>query len=170
MVRECTTALVLGLLLGASGCSLVLDFSGSAKPAIDAPFNDAECAFQEPNDSATTATALALTDVGPAAICSTTMGVDDHDFYKITITANTMLSAQITFLTSTTGDLDLKLSDSVGTVLSSSRGFDNDELIVCPGATPPCAGPLPAGDYILEVFPASPGMANRYDIALVLTP
>ena len=90
--------------------------------------------------------------------------------YRITVPANSAFSATITFVNSTTGDLDLKLSDAAGTNLSSSRGFDNDEQIVCPGASPPCAGPLAPGEYILEVFPANPGMANRYDIALTVTP
>jgi hypothetical protein len=166
MVRECATALALCLL---SGCSLILDFSGESKPPIDAPFSAAECAFKEPNDTAATAIILGLADVGPAAICSQTMGVDDHDFYRVTVPTNTAFSAKITFVNSTTGDLDLKLTDSQGTTLSSSRGFDNDEQIVCPGASPPCAM-LAAGDYILEVFPANPGMANRYDIALSVTP
>jgi len=171
MLRECASALALSLTAGLlSGCSLILDFSGDTKPPVDAPYNDAECAFKEPNDTMATAVALDLVDVGPAAICSQVAGTDDHDFYKITVPANSSLSAKITFVNSTTGDLDLKLSDSQGTTLASSRGFDNDELIICPGASPPCAGPLAPGDYILEVFPANPGMANRYDIALTLIP
>jgi Bacterial pre-peptidase C-terminal domain len=167
MVRECAAALVVWL---GSGCSLILDFSGTTKAPPDAPFSDAECAFKEPNDTAQSAVALALTDVGPAAICSTTMGVDDHDFYKITVPTSTVVSAKITFVQFATGDLDLKLTDAQGTVLASSRGFDNDEQITCPGSTPPCAGPLAAGEYILEVFPANPGMANRYDLAITVTP
>lgn len=166
MVRECACALVVLL----SGCSLILDFSGETETPVDAPFTPAECAFKEPNDSVGTAVPLDISDVGPAAICSQMMGVDDHDFYKITIPTNTMVSLKISFVSSTTGDLDLKLSDTAGLMLSSSRGFDNDELIVCPGTSPPCAGPLAAGDYLLEVFPAQPGMANRYDIALSVTP
>ena len=171
MDRECAAALAVCLassLLG--GCSLILDFSGDSKPPIDAPFNDAECAFKEPNDTLATATTLELTDIGPAAICSQTAGVDDHDFYRITVPANSSFSATIAFINSATGDLDLKLTDAQGTSLASSRGFDNDEQIVCPGASPPCAGPLAEGDYILEVFAANPGMANRYDITLSVTP
>lgn len=167
MVRECAALLVVCL---GSGCSLILDFSGTANPPPDAPFTDAECAYKEPNDTPQTAVALALTDVGPAAICSTTMGVDDHDFYKIMLPASTQVSAKISFLQFATGDLDLKLTDAQGAVLATSRGFDNDEQITCPGASPPCAGPLAAGEYILEVFPANPGMANRYDLALIVTP
>jgi Bacterial pre-peptidase C-terminal domain len=166
MVRECAALLVVYL----SGCSLILDFSGATSSPPDAPFNDAECAYKEPNDTAQTAALLELTDVGPAAICSTTMGVDDRDFYKITVPASTAFSTKITFVQFVTGDLDLRLSDATGTVLATSRGFDNDEQITCPGSSPPCAGPLAAGDYILEVFPANPGMANRYDLAISVTP
>ena len=96
--------------------------------------------------------------------------MDDRDFYRITFPASNAGLGDDRVPQSTTGDLDLKLSDMQGTVLASSRGFDNDEQITCPGASPPCAGPLAAGDYILEVFPANPGMANRYDLALVVTP
>lgn len=166
MVRECAIA----ALALCSGCSLILDFSGEGKPAIDAPFTDVECIFKEPNDTVETAATLELTEVGPAAICPPAGGGEDHDFYKITVPANSSFSAKITFVNSATGDLDLKLSDSAGTMLSSSRGFDNDEQIVCPGASPPCAGPLMPGDYILEVFPAAPGAGNRYDIAISVTP
>lgn len=166
MVR-CAIALLVCL---ASGCSLILDFSGETKPMPDAPFTDAECAYKEPNDSAATATTLELTDVGPAAICPPAAGGDDVDFYRITLPASTMFSARISFVQSTMGDLDLRLTDAQGTVLATSRGFDNDELIACPGSTPPCAGPLAPGDYFVEVFPASSGMANRYDLAFTLTP
>jgi hypothetical protein len=167
MVRECATALAVCL---SSGCSLILDFSGDSKPPVDAPFTDAECAYKEPNETLATAAELGIGDVGPAAICPPMMGVDDRDFYRITVPANSAFSATITFINSTTGDLDLKLTDAAGSNLSSSRGFDNDEQIVCPGASPPCAGPLAPGEYILEVFPANPGMANRYDITLTVTP
>lgn len=170
MLRGCATALWVAPCLAASGCSLILDFSGETKPPVDAPFTDVECAFAEPNDTLATAATLAVTDVGPAAICSTAMGVDDHDFYKLTIPDNSSTTFKITFVTFATGDLDLKLTDAQGTTLASSRGFDNDEEILCPGASPPCAGPLAAGDYFLEVFPANPGMANRYDLAITVTP
>jgi hypothetical protein len=170
MVRECVTAVsALGLAL-LTGCSLILDFSGPSETPIDAPFTQAECDFKEPNDTIETAAVLDVAEVGPAAICSATAGVDDHDFYRITLPANSSASFKVTFLSSPTGDLDIKLSDAQGAMLSSSRGFDDEELIVCPGASPPCTGPLAEGDYILEVFPAQPGMANRYDIALTVTP
>lgn len=167
MVREC--ALTLALSLSSTGCSLVLDFSGDVKPPVDAPYSMAECDYKEPNDTRDTAAPLELTDVGPGAICSTMMGVDDHDFYKVTIPANSTVSFKITYNFFATGDIDLQLTDTTGAVLSSSRGFDNDELITCPGASPPCVMLAP-GDYILEVFPAQPAMSNRYDIQIAVTP
>jgi hypothetical protein len=170
MVRECRRALALGLLVAPlGGCSLILDFSGSTEKPIDAPFTQLECDFKEPNDTRDTAIALDVTDIGPAAICPKA-GVDDHDFYRVTVPTNTSVSFKITYFFSPTGDLDLQLTDTQGGILSSSRGFDNDEIIVCPGASPPCAGPLAAGEYLLEVFPAEPGKANRYDIAIGVVP
>ena len=167
MVRGCAPVLALSL---STGCSLVLDFSGDVKPPVDAPYSMAECNYKEPNDTRDTAATLELTDVGPAAVCPTTMGVDDHDFYKITLPASSQVSFKITYNFFATGDIDLQLSDTAGAVLSSSRGFDNDEVITCPGSSPPCVGPLAAGDYILEVFPAQPGMSNRYEIQIGVVP
>jgi hypothetical protein len=166
MLRECAFVVA----LSSSGCSLILDFSGDVKATPDAPYSMAECNFKEPNDTRDTAIALDVTDVGPAAICPTMMGVDDHDFYKVTLPASSQVSFKITYNFFASGDLDLQLTDAAGAVLSSSRGFDNDEIITCPGSSPPCVGPLAAGDYILEVFPAQPGASNRYDIQIGVTP
>jgi hypothetical protein len=168
MVREC--ALALALTLSSTGCSLVLDFSGDVKATVDAPYSMVECDYKEPNDTRETAAVLDVAEVGLAAICPTMMGVDDHDFYKITLPASSMVQFKISYNFFATGDVDLQLTDAGGAVLSSSRGFDNDEIIACPGSSPPCVGPLAAGDYVLEVFPAQPGMANRYDIAITVTP
>ncbi|MBX3160739.1 MAG: PPC domain-containing protein [Deltaproteobacteria bacterium] len=165
------TLLALATLAG--GCSLVLDFSESAIPkdaGIDAPFSQEECDYKEPNDSAETAAVLVPGDVGPAAICSTG-GTDDHDFYRVTVPANTAsVTFRITFVNRPTGDLDLRLLDKTGgTVLARSTGFGNFEEITCPGASPVCAALAP-DDYVFEVFPALTGSVNRYDIALTITP
>ena len=152
-----------------SGCSLILDFSGSTEPDVDAAYTQAECDFKEPNDTRDTASVLDVSDVGPAAICPK-MGVDDHDFYRITLPTSSSVSFKITYFFSSNSDLDLQLTNTAGDVLSSSRGFDNDEIIVCPGASPPCPMTLAPGDYILEVLPGQPGMANRYDIAIGVVP
>jgi hypothetical protein len=168
MVRELGVSItVLTTLSLTTGCSLILDFSGSTERPIDAAHSEVECMFKEPNDTRDTATTLELTDVGPAAICSTSG--DDADFYRVTIPANSMVSFRISYFFSSNSDLDLQLTDLGGAILSSSRGFDNDEIIVCPGSSPPCAALAP-GDYVLHVFPGQPGMQNRYDIAIAVQP
>jgi hypothetical protein len=167
MVRECVASL---LLLPAPGCSWILDFSErpiapDATPAIDAPYDQTDCDYKEPNDTVATAATLTPAETGPAAICP----ADDHDFFKLTIdAAATTVELRMTHAAAL-GDLDLRLHDSTGTqVLAASRGFGDDELIICPGASPPCAA-LTAGDYLLEVFPATAGVANRYTLAITTT-
>jgi len=167
MVRECLLALVASNL---AGCSLILDFSGPSQSAPDAGFDQAECDYKEPNDTIGAAALLDPTEVGPAAICSTAMGVDDHDFYKFVVPEGTAaVSIRITFVSTAQGDLDLKLTDIGGSTLGTSFGFGNEEVIACPGASPPCPM-LAAGEYVFEVLPAQPGLANRYDLALAITP
>jgi hypothetical protein len=167
-------SLVVALAALAGGCSLVLDFSQSAVPVdaeIDAPFNQAECDYKEPNDSPDTAAVLVAGDVGPAAICFGSGGLDERDFYKFTVPPNTAsVSVKITFVNSPTGDLDLRLHDKTGTmILGRSTGFGNIEEIICPGPAP-CSNALPADDYVFEVFPALTGSVNRYDFAVTITP
>ncbi|MBA3393145.1 MAG: PPC domain-containing protein [Deltaproteobacteria bacterium] len=175
MVRECRRALaiasisrpvsvLLTVLLG--GCSLILDFSESAPPPDAALFTQAECDHKEPNNTIDAAAVIDATEVGPAAICPG----DDHDFYRFTVPPDTAsVTVKITFVTNATGDLDLKLTDAAGSTQGQSRGFENDETVVCPGASPLCPM-LPAGDYIFDVFPAQTGYVNRYDIALTIVP
>lgn len=166
MVRGLVASLCV---VAASGCSLILDFGDSAVPVdaeIDGPFTQTECDYKEPNDSAAAAAVFDLAEVGPGAICSG----DDRDFYKITVPANSSVQVKITFVNRPSGDLDLRLYDKTGTtVLAQSRGFGNEEIITCPGASPAC-GMLAADDYVFEVFPALAGAVNRYDIAVAVTP
>ena len=164
MVRELVASL---LLLPATGCSLLLDFSDQAIPR-DAPYTQAECAYKEPNDTAATAAVITPADTGPAAICAG--ATEDHDFYKFTVPSGTM-KVVITIATTYRpgGDLDLRLYDKTGTMmLSQSSSFSDDEVITCP-STPSMCTPLPAGDYVFEVFPV-PGSVNAYTIALTLAP
>jgi hypothetical protein len=169
MVRAGLAAVVLA---SASGCSLVLDFgpgalSGDAAP--DAPYTQEECDYKEPNNAAAEAMMLAPEDVGPAAICAGEP--EDRDFYRFTVPAGTAsVSVRVSFTNRPTGDLDLRITDASGsTTFGQSRGFEDVELVVCPGSSPVCPA-LPAGDYVFEVFPATPGAVNRYDFALTLTP
>jgi hypothetical protein len=168
MVREYVASL---LLLPAAGCSLILDFSDKAIPKDarpDAPYTQAECDYQEPNDTAATAAAITPADTGPAAICAG--AVEDHDFYKITVpAATTKVEIRISYMY-LNADIDLRLDDKSGaTTMPQSRGFGNEEVIVCPGASPMCPA-LAAGDYVFEVFPAVAGSVNAYTIAFALTP
>ncbi len=168
MVRECLLGVALAL---TTGCSLVLDFSDGAIPkdaAPDAPYTQEQCDYKEPNDSLADAVALAPGENGPAAICAA--DPEDHDFYKITIPASTAsVTFAISFTNRPTGDIDMILRDTAGTMLSQSRGFGDGEAIVCPGASPPCSA-LAEGDVVLEVFPAIAGAVNAYDIAVTITP
>ncbi len=166
-VRVVFTALAFG---GSAGCSLILNFDNSQIPIdamIDAPFNAAECAYMEPNDSIATASTFAPTDMGPAAICPTT--TEDHDFYKFTVPDASTVTIKLSFMNRPGGDLDLRLFDAAtSTLQGQSRGFGDTEQIVCPGASPQCAQ-LAAGDYVFEVFPASSGAVNNYTPSLIIT-
>jgi pre-peptidase len=172
MIRGCLVAVIA---LQTAGCSLILDFSNSAIPVdaeIDAPYTAEECMFKEPNDSPATAAVITPTDTGPAAICATGMtGIDDHDFYKFTVPANTTkVIVSIAFTNRPTGDLDLRLYNKTGTtVLSRSSGFGDTETITCPGASPACTALVP-DDYVFEVFPALTGSVNDYTFSVMLTP
>jgi hypothetical protein len=169
MVREFVAS---SLLLPAAGCSLILDFSDQAIPGDagpDAPYTQAECDYKEPNDTADTAVAITPGDTGPAAICAGT--VEDLDFYSFTVPA---MTTKVEIRISTTyrpgGDLDLRLYDETGLMLlARSNNVSNDEIIVCPAPSPACPA-LAAGDYVLEVLPATPGAVNNYTFALALTP
>ena len=174
MARECRLVALVALSLASGGCSLILDFSKSEVPVdaeIDAPYTQEQCDFKEPNnstDQASTASMLASGETGTAAICAG--DPEDRDFYKFTVPAMTAkVEIKISFMNRPTGDLDLRLTNATGMMLAQSRGFGNDETIVCPAVSPACQM-LAAGDYFIEVFPAIAGAVNTYDIALTITP
>ena len=108
-------------------------------------------------------------DVGPAAICPPEVAATISTTTRSRSPRTPASRSRSRSCRARPGDLDLKVTDLLGAQLGSSRGFDNEEPITCPGTTPPCNA-LPAGDYIFEVFPAQPGMVNRYDIAVTVTP
>ncbi|MEO7736424.1 MAG: hypothetical protein ABIY55_36030, partial [Kofleriaceae bacterium] len=139
----------------------------AAVPAIDGPFAQAACDYKEPNDTVATAAPVTPRDPGPAALC----GAGDRDFYKITVPAMTaQVEIRIAFAQRSNGDLDLRLTDKTGQMmLAQSLGFGEQEAIVCPAASPPCAA-LAADDYVFEVFPAVAGEANAYTLAVAFTP
>lgn len=165
MLRECA-ALAIATLTPA--CSFLLDFSAVQDGGGDAPYTQAECDYNEPNDSFSTAAIISLIDTGPAAICppSVVGGAEDHDFYRFTVTNTTTMTIEIRHEMSTSGDLDLTLYDSTGNMVTSSRLATGMEKITCPSSvSPPCPG-VTAGDYVFEVEPAVSGSVNRYTFSL----
>lgn len=162
MVRECVA---LAIVAGTPACSLILDFDAAAPAdaAIDAPYTQAECDYKEPNDSAATAAPITAADTGPAAICA---GSVDEDFYKFTVESATV-TVSLQFTNRPGGDLDMKLLDSSGLMVSQSRGFGDGEMIVCPGGVPSCATLTVGADYIVQVFPAVAGSVNSYTFSIM---
>jgi hypothetical protein len=161
MKRECVAIAILAL---TPACSLILDFD--QKPPPDAGiYTQAQCDYMEPNDDVTAPPLIAATDMGPAAICKPAMGnPEDVDYYKLTVSSPTV-TVGIMLMNRPGGDLDIKLLDAGGNMLSQSRGFGDSELITCPGLSPSCPA-LAAGDYILQVFPAVPGSVNSYTFSV----
>jgi hypothetical protein len=135
---------------------------GCSGDGVDAPYPEAECGYREPNDRAQTAARITTADTGPAAIC----GSGDRDFYRFTVPDLTEIEVTIGFTTVEGDDLDVRLSDAGGGILAEARGSGDGVTILCPGSPPAC--PPLAGDYVLEVFPATAGTFNRYTIALTL--
>jgi len=165
MIREFAVA----VLLPAQGCSLALDFSDPAIPrdaAPDAFVAPAACGYKEPNDSVAAAAPVTASDTGPAAICPG--ATEDHDFYAVVVPAMTRLEIRLDYAFRPGADLDLRLYDGEA-MPPASRGFGNEEVIACPGATPACPM-LEAGTYVFEVFPAQTGDTNTYTFAIELTP
>jgi Bacterial pre-peptidase C-terminal domain len=152
-----------------SGCSLLLDFDSVGDDQVDElPYTQEECDYKEPNNSVAEAAMIEAGNSGPAAICAGDTA--DRDFYRFTVPATAVnVTVSVQFMNRPTGDLDLRITDASGaTTLGQSRGFDDGELVTCPGASPVCPK-LNAGDYIFEVFPATPGAINRYEISLLIT-
>src|SRR3954468_4645778 len=114
MARECVALFIAAL---TPACSLVLNFDDKPPPdaAIDGPYTQAECDYNEPNDSVAQAAMIVASDTGPAAICKPAEGSpEDQDFYKFTV-ASAMVTIEIHFTNRPGGDLDMKLFDAAGT-------------------------------------------------------
>src|SRR5215470_11710962 len=155
-----------------TGCEVLLDFNAPPPAPVDAPTTpDAPplpdpCGVLEKNDSFGAAIAVPNGEARIAAICP----VGDVDFYKVTLTANQTLDFKILF-TNAKGDLDMVLQDSGMTERAASHGTVDNEEIKCPGGTPPndCKQ-LPAGDYVVKVYPGVMGMTNTYQLSVSITP
>ena len=166
MVRECVALLAVALV---PGCSLILNFdqSGPADASFDAPYTQAQCNYLEPNDSTATAATITGSEMGPAAICAAMTGnPPDEDNYKFTV-ASASVKVAIQFTNRPGGDLDIKLLDASGAMVSQSRGFGDGEMITCPGASPSCTTLTMGSDYILQVFPAVAGSVNSYTFSIM---
>jgi hypothetical protein len=157
------------------GCSLILDFSDSAAPhdaaLPDAPYTQAECAYDEPNDSIDTAATVTTADAGPAAICPTSTGTDDLDFYRFEVPDMTaQVTIQLAYVPRQNGSLALTLYDDTESVIASETDTLATKTIACPtdatsGATCPV---LVAGTYTFEVAPLDPGDVNDYSFSLTI--
>ena len=95
------------------------------------------------------------------AVDGTTVGgricARDLDFFRFTLTETRIVSISLRFThVPVTGDLDLRLRNSGGTVLASALGVGNEELIT---------QTLAAGTYTAEVF-GFQDSANPYTIAV----
>ena len=171
MVGACLRGLIAASILSPAlpGCSLLLDFSDAAGVHDAAlPFPAAECAFDEPNDSFDTAATVTTADTGPAAICPTSGGIADLDYYAFTVPDGTnTVTLQVTYAArGSTGDLDLALYDSTQSAVASQNDFETTKTLACPSATAPVCGALAAGDYTFEVSASVPGGANDYTFSL----
>jgi hypothetical protein len=161
--------------LALPGCSLILNFSDSAAPIDapipDAPYTQAECAYDEPNDSLATAASVTTADVGPAAICPTTTGTDDLDFYRFEVPDMTAeVTIQLAYVSRENGDLALTLYDDTDSVIASEVDTMSTKTIDCPsGSTTSVSCPtLVAGTYTFEVGPLEPGDVNDYTFSLTI--
>ncbi len=173
MVRESLLVTCALTLIGAAGCSAILDFSDKAgvhDAALDGPYTQAECDYKEPNDSLDTAAVIdPVADMGPAAICKSSngSGTEDDDYYKFTVPAAATMTTIKLVDAAGGGDLDLKLYDTSGTVVGQSRNFSDTETLVCPAVSPPCPALTAGADYIFEVLPGSPVNLNNYTFTVV---
>jgi hypothetical protein len=113
----------------------------------------------EPNETRQTATnlgtvsgSLSVANLSIDAFLST-----DVDFFRFTTTtAGTSAHYVDVLFTHTAGDLDARLFDSSGNVLTSSAGSSNSERLSLQGR--------PAGTYFLQVYGYS-GARNSYSLA-----
>ncbi|MBK8095847.1 MAG: hypothetical protein IPK26_01995 [Planctomycetes bacterium] len=120
----------------------------------------------EPNDSAATATALAL---GAQAYGDITTGVlDDWDYFAITLTAPTDLRAWTApGFTGQIGDTRLALTDAVGNVLAE---VDDGSTATHGYYSILTVGDLAPGNYCLRVRGYDPSTLGSYTLDVVAAP
>jgi hypothetical protein len=161
-----------------SGCSLILDFSDSQIPKDAAPpdafYTQAECSYDEPNDTFATAASITTADMGPAAICPNGTPTDDVDFYRFEVALmSTSGTSQVT-ITLTYQDrgpssaLDLALFDMTDSLIASENDSLTTKTITCPSSDGIACPMLGSAAYVFEVSPAAPGNVNDYTFSLAI--
>jgi hypothetical protein len=165
LVGVVTSAIALAL--STAGCSLILDFSPGSDadvgPANDGPDAGDPCELFEPND------ALA----SPAQVAAGTyrLGIcpaGDRDFLAFDLQANQDVTIQIDFVNEDSrGDLDMRLYAVIDSqVISVSEGFGEREMI---SHTAAGGDQLPAGSYVIEVFPFANTIQNDYTFEMTIS-
>jgi subtilisin family serine protease len=130
---------------------------GSYTWTIDGPAAAVTDDAYENND--TRATAYDLGTLTAAKTISSLAMADSYDWYKFTTAAagTSSSSVSISFQNSQ-GDLDLALYDSSGTLVSSSQGTGNSEMISLNG--------LAAGTYYVRVNGYNGALNSNYSLTL----
>jgi hypothetical protein len=164
------------------GCSLILDFGEpgellsdggvvvDAGDQADAPpptpdagpadANAADCAQLEPNEDQASAQAITPGTI-TAAVCPS----GDIDFYSFTVPAASDTTINITQPEPLSANLDLRLYDSTGAVITVASGDGASDQIAQTAAN---GNALAAGDYAVEVFAADGSSQSSYDLELVI--
>jgi hypothetical protein len=161
------------LALALSACTAILDFSEPVNKTDAAPEDaavasdagtdatPAVCTTFEPNESIAAATSISAMDVA-SAICSSS----DLDFFRFAVLAGQDVTITLNFTAAGGDDLDLRLLDSDGAVISSSTGTSSPEEITRTLADGP---QLAEGTYHIEVVGTSVGPVVPYSINLMIT-
>ena len=108
-------------------------------------------------DSATSPRAIAIDGtIAAGRICAA-----DTDFYRFVVDETRVVAISTKFThVAVTGDIDIRLKDSAGTVVTTSAGTSDEELI---------SRSLTAGTYTVEVF-GFQSSANTYTISVTAAP
>jgi hypothetical protein len=157
-----------------SACSLILDFSDSQIPKDAAPpdafYSQAECSYDEPNDTFDTAASVTIADMGPAAICPNGTSTDDVDYYRFEVgPTNTQVTITLTYLDrGATSALDLALFDSTDSLIAAETDSLTTKTITCPSSDGIACPMLGSAAYAFEISPAAPGNINEYTFSLAI--
>jgi hypothetical protein len=161
--------------LGLGGCTAILDFSDPIGDPVDGGAVDggpevdggadaalAVCLAFEPNENTAEATPIMPMDIA-AATCAP----DDVDVYAFTVAAGQDVQVTLSFTYDVDHDLDLRLLDADGGVITVSSGTGDTEQIT---RTLGMANALPEGNYHIEVQPIAVADLVPYSINLSVTP